>query len=71
MKVMFCLGSLGIGGAERVITNLANTIIKENDVSIVVSTPKENVYKLDQKIRFEVIDSLNEKNKFKKIIYEK
>ena len=68
MKVMFCLGSLGIGGAERVITNLANTFINENEVSIVVSTPKENIYKLDKRIRFEVIDSLKEKNKIKKII---
>ena len=65
MKIMFCLGSLGIGGAERVITNLANTFIKEkqNEVSIVVSTPKENIYQLDKKIRFEVIDSLKKENK--------
>ena len=70
MNVMFCLGSLGIGGAERVITNLANTFVKEknNKVSIVVSTPKEKIYQLDKKIRFEVIDSLDEKNKIKKII---
>jgi len=69
MRIMFCLGSLGIGGAERVITNLANTFIKENEVSIVVSTPKDNIYKLDEKIRFEVIDSLEEKNKIKKIFH--
>lgn len=70
MNIMFCLGSLGIGGAERVITNLANTFIKDknNKVSIIVSTHKTNVYQLDKKIRFEVIDSLEEKNKIKKII---
>ena len=70
MNVMFCLGSLGIGGAERVISNLADTFVKENNnkVSIVVSTPKEKIYQLDKKIRFEVIDSLDEKNKIKKIV---
>ena len=68
MRIMFCLGSLGIGGAERVITNLANTFIKDNDVSIVVSTPKEKIYTLDKKIRFEVIDLLDENIKLKKII---
>lgn len=70
MNIMFCLGSLGIGGAERVITNLANTFIKDkkNKVSIVVSTPKEKVYQLNSRIRYEVIDSLDEKNKIRKII---
>ena len=67
MRIMFCLGSLGIGGAERVITNLANTFVKNNEVAIVVSTPKDKIYELDKKIRYEVIDSLTEKNKIKKI----
>lgn len=67
MRIMFCLGSLGIGGAERVITNLANTFVKNNEVAIVVSTPKDEIYKLDKKIKYEVIDSLTEKNKIRKV----
>ena len=51
MKIVFTILSLGFGGAERVVSVLANELIKEHDVTIVL-TYKEPVqaYKLDERI---------------------
>ena len=35
MKIMFCLGGLDKGGAERVIVNLSNALVKDNEIVIV------------------------------------
>ena len=31
MKILFCLGSLNKGGAERVVSNLSNEFVKRNN----------------------------------------
>ena len=37
MKIMFYINSIHHGGAERVITNLANEFSKDNEVVLVTS----------------------------------
>lgn len=61
MKIMFCLGSMTKGGAERVVHNLSEYLIKENDVSIVVTPPDESSYKLNSNIKYFTLDK--EENK--------
>ena len=51
MKILFCLGSLNRGGAERVVSNLANYFIKCNKVSIVITSPDLPQYELDKNAR--------------------
>jgi len=51
MHILFIIPSLGFGGAERVVSNLANEFIKENDVSIVLTSGNaKSVYSLDERI---------------------
>lgn len=50
MKILFCLGSLNKGGAERVVTNLANYFIKKNQVNIVITSSELPQYELNKKI---------------------
>lgn len=58
MKVVFCLGSLNKGGAERVVCNLANYFFKcGNDVSIIITKDCERKYKLGDSIDVLVLDS--------------
>ena len=37
MRMMFYVGALNKGGAERVVCNLANYFVKNNDVSIITT----------------------------------
>lgn len=60
MKILFVLGSMTKGGAERVVANLSNTFCKSNNISIVVTPPDEPMYELDEKIKFITLD--NKKN---------
>ena len=39
MRVIFCLGSMTKGGAERVVANLSNWLCKDNEVGIIVTPP--------------------------------
>lgn len=55
-KIVFCLGSMGHGGAERVVSVLANYFIENNDVSIVITRPCKIEYKLDERIRHIALD---------------
>lgn len=66
MKIMFCLGSMTKGGAERVVRNLSEYLIKENDVSIVVTPPGESSYKLNNNVKYFTLDK--EKNKNQNLI---
>lgn len=61
MKILFAIDTLGKGGAERVITNLANYFIKdsENEVSILTLRNVNIAYELNDKIR--VINTENSK----------
>lgn len=68
MKILFAIDTLGKGGAERVITNLANYFIKENDVSIMTLRNVPTEYELNEKIS---IVNIQQDGKYKnKIIRE-
>lgn len=62
MKILFNLGTLRKGGAERVVTNLSNYLSKDNnEISIVTSVAKEkSYYKINDEVK---IYGLDEKNK--------
>lgn len=51
MKIAFVYGSLTGGGAERVIANLANRLSENYDVSIIIFSKEESVYKLSDKVK--------------------
>lgn len=51
MKIAFVYGSLMEGGAERVIVNLANQMSENYDVSIIIFSEAESVYKLSNKVK--------------------
>lgn len=52
MNIMFCLGSMMKGGAERVVSQLANKFAEEgNDVSIVVTTLRTQGYKTNDRVK--------------------
>lgn len=56
MNIMFSTGCLKKGGAERVISNLANYFIKHNNVSIVTTVKGEQYYELDKNINVYTLD---------------
>lgn len=49
MKILFVYGSLGLGGAERVIVNLSNYI--NNDVSILIFSQENSAYELSNNVK--------------------
>ncbi len=51
MKICFLIGSLNGGGAERVVSMLANKFSDENDVDIVVWNNEKPFYQLNSNIR--------------------
>lgn len=61
MKILFCLGSMTKGGAERVIANLTNYLVNEYYISIVVTPPDESSYELDKRINFYTLDKKEDK----------
>ena len=63
MRIMFCLGSMTKGGAERVVANLANDFARQNDIAIVVTPPDASSYELNKKITFKTLDSFEDKKK--------
>lgn len=56
MKIVFNLGSLEKGGAERVASNLCNYLVKSNDVSIMTSIKGDSYYKLNKNIKLYNLD---------------
>ena len=56
MKLLFCITAMTKGGAERVMSIIANELVKENEVTIVCLANKEIEYKLDQRINIEFLD---------------
>lgn len=74
MKISFVVPRMGGGGAERVISLLANEFVKENEVSLITLVEGESFYSLDEKIRLESIGvSVNRRNKistfFSKLVF--
>lgn len=68
MKIMICISQLKKGGAERVVTNLANYFIGNNDVTIVSLKAFQPEYNFDKKINIVKIDSSERQNKILKLI---
>lgn len=64
MKILFTISSLNSGGAERVLTTLANTLCQKHEVIIVKSDDDESFYSLDDKV---ILESLS-MNKYDKEI---
>ncbi len=69
MKIMFCIGDLRKGGAERVITNLSNELCKKNSVTILTTTNKRIEYIVDNRVRLISIDNDSKKETEKFILY--
>ncbi|MET3557540.1 glycosyltransferase involved in cell wall biosynthesis [Streptococcus rupicaprae] len=55
-KLVFTIGSLSGGGAERVISILANHLCQDYDVTILALLKDEVAYDLDSRVRYQVID---------------
>jgi len=56
MKVLFVIGPLRKGGAERVVCNLSNELVKKNDVIIATTINSKSDYYLDKRIRVICLD---------------
>ena len=69
MKILFCLGSMDKGGAQRVIANLSNYLSTENDVGIITTSNRNSQYYLNNNIVRYYLDNQNKKtNNIKRII---
>lgn len=69
-KIIFCIDTLGKGGAERVISVLSNEFCKYNDVYIITLFKEKIEYKINEKIKLIQLNN-NSKNLFnyiKKIV---
>lgn len=58
MKLLFVTESLGAGGAERVISNLTNYLVENNDIEIVINT-NEVFYEINKKIKINYLCKSN------------
>ena len=68
MNIVFYLGSMNNGGAERVVANLCNRLCNDNHIMILTSVRKATVYHLDERI---VVKSLDRLEKVSSNIVEK
>lgn len=59
-KILFVINQLGGGGAERVLTLLANKFSDENDVSILAVHNVKNKYEISEKINVIELDGCGE-----------
>ena len=65
MKILFNVTSLGNGGAERVVSNLSNYLVKKNhSISIIVNEISNVSYFIDPKIEIYERDTRKNKNPF-------
>ena len=63
MKLCFTIYSLGNGGAERVLTTLANYFIDKNEITIITFKDEKSFYRLDERIKIVPLSSnKNSKN---------
>jgi len=60
VKILFVISSLGSGGAERVVVNLANYLTKRHQVVIATFSNESSFYQLDQKVKHLKLDLLKE-----------
>ena len=68
MKILFCLGSLDKGGTQRVVTNLSNHLVNENEIIILTTSDNASQYELDQRIKRIALDENKKNNNIKRII---
>ncbi len=68
MKILFVISSLHMGGAERVLSTLANHLSFNHDVVIVKLDNKEVFYEINEKITVESLDLEKANNSFLKKI---
>ena len=62
MKITFFIGGLGKGGAERVVSNLANYLVSRHEIDI-LTVGDEEAYVLDDRIhRIKLIQNQERKN---------
>lgn len=64
MRIMFCLGSMNKGGAERVVANLSNLFSKKYDVSIVITSSDSSAYTLNDNINLYHLDKQKSNDNF-------
>ncbi len=58
MKFVFSISRLGFGGAERVVSVLANEFAKDNDVKIILTSGDNPIaYKIDDRVQIDTIPS--------------
>lgn len=68
MKVMFFVGEFSDGGAERVISIIANNIVNSYDVEILSYFKKDSFYKTDDRVVLNSIEAnTNSTNKIKNL----
>lgn len=63
MKILFCIGSMRKGGAERVISVLSNYFIKDHELIILTTIKNRSHYELDKRIKHLSLDN-NQVSKF-------
>lgn len=56
MKLLFCLGSLGKGGAERVISNLCDNFQDKLEIVVVTTIISKNSYSIPKKVKVLSLD---------------
>lgn len=56
MKILFYIDNLQKGGAERVIANLSNHLIKSNEIDIMLNSTENIAYKLEHNIKLIELD---------------
>ena len=64
MKILFVIGPLRKGGAERVVCNLCNELVKTNEIFIATTLSKESDYDLDDRIKVICLDKKNKQKNF-------
>ena len=73
MKILFYIGNLRKGGAERVVATLSNKLVEKNEIIIITTTDEKVEYNLDKNIKlFSLKDFDDNKNSIvKNLIYLK
>ena len=73
MKILFYIGNLRKGGAERVVATLSNKLVEKNEVIIITTTDEKVEYSLDKSIKLFSLKNFdgNKNPLVKNIIYLK
>lgn len=73
MKILFIISSLSAGGAERVLTNLANHLCQKHEIIIATFSNEDSFYPLDNRIQHIKLNLLHDSKhllmRFKNVFY--